>query len=55
MEGLGDLVGAGVADGRVDWGQDAVGDPEGVRAEFLDKSWEGDDRTMLVIRWKPPR
>lgn len=26
-----------------------------VRAEFQSKSWEGDARTMLVIRWKPPR
>ena len=26
-----------------------------VRAEFQDKSWEGDERTMLVIRWKPPQ
>jgi hypothetical protein len=25
-----------------------------VRAEFQDKSWAGDARTMLVIRWKPP-
>ena len=25
------------------------------RAEFQDKSWDGDQRTMLVIRWKPPR
>ena len=25
-----------------------------VRAEFLDKSWDGDERTMLIIRWKPP-
>ena len=25
-----------------------------VRAEFYDKSWVGDPRTMLVIRWKPP-
>jgi hypothetical protein len=26
-----------------------------VRAAFQDKSWEGDARTLLVIRWKPPR
>lgn len=26
-----------------------------VRAEFQGKSWAGDPRTMLVIRWKPPR
>jgi len=25
-----------------------------VRAAFRDKSWEGDERTMLVLRWKPP-
>jgi len=25
-----------------------------VRAEFQGKSWEGDARTLLVIRWKPP-
>ena len=25
-----------------------------VRAEFQEKSWEGDERTLLVIRWKPP-
>ena len=25
-----------------------------VRAAFLDKSWEGDPRTLLVIKWKPP-
>jgi hypothetical protein len=25
-----------------------------VRAVFQDKSWEGDERTMLVIRWKSP-
>jgi hypothetical protein len=25
-----------------------------VRAVFQDKSWEGDERTLLVIRWKPP-
>lgn len=26
-----------------------------VRAAFQDKSWDGDPRTLLVIRWKPPR
>lgn len=26
-----------------------------VRGEFQDKTWEGDDRTMVVLRWKPPR
>ncbi|HET7499777.1 MAG TPA: hypothetical protein VFK02_02210 [Kofleriaceae bacterium] len=26
-----------------------------VRAAFQDKSWEGDPRTLLVIRWRPPR
>jgi hypothetical protein len=26
-----------------------------VRAAFRDKSWDGDERTLLVIRWKPPR
>jgi len=25
-----------------------------VRAEFQDRSWAGDARTMLVIRWRPP-
>lgn len=25
-----------------------------VRAAFQDRSWDGDDRTMLVIRWTPP-
>jgi hypothetical protein len=25
-----------------------------VRAVFQDKSWDGDERTMIVIRWKPP-
>jgi len=25
-----------------------------VRAAFLDKTWEGDPRTMLVIKWTPP-
>jgi len=25
-----------------------------VRAVFQYKSWEGDERTLLVIRWKPP-
>jgi hypothetical protein len=25
-----------------------------VRATFLDKSWDGDPRTLLVIRWTPP-
>jgi hypothetical protein len=25
-----------------------------VRATFQDRSWDGDERTMLVIRWKPP-
>jgi hypothetical protein len=25
-----------------------------VRAAFLDKSWDGDPRTLLVIRWTPP-
>lgn len=26
-----------------------------VRAEFLDRSWEGAPRTLLAIRWTPPR
>ena len=26
-----------------------------VRAAFYDKSWEGGPRTLLVIRWTPPR
>jgi len=26
-----------------------------VRSRFLDKSWDGDERTMLAIRWTPPR
>jgi hypothetical protein len=26
-----------------------------VRATFQDKSWDGDERTMLAIRWRPPR
>ncbi len=26
-----------------------------VRAMFQDKVWEGDERTLLAIRWKPPR
>jgi hypothetical protein len=26
-----------------------------LRAAFRDKSWEGDERTLLVIRWTPPR
>lgn len=26
-----------------------------VRAVFQDKSWDGGSRTMLVIRWTPPR
>ena len=26
-----------------------------VRGAFQDKSWDGDPRTMLVIRWTPPR
>jgi hypothetical protein len=26
-----------------------------VRAEFQDRSWEGAPRTLLVIRWTPPR
>ena len=26
-----------------------------VRATFQDRSWDGDERTMLVIRWKPPQ
>jgi hypothetical protein len=26
-----------------------------VRAAFQDKSWDGDERTMLAIRWRPPR
>ena len=25
-----------------------------VRAAFLDKTWEGDPRTLLVIKWTPP-
>jgi hypothetical protein len=25
-----------------------------VRAAFLDKAWEGDPRTLLIIRWTPP-
>ena len=25
-----------------------------IRAVFQDKSWEGDERTVLVLRWKPP-
>ncbi len=25
-----------------------------VRAAFQDRSWDGDDRTLLVIRWRPP-
>ena len=25
-----------------------------VRAAFLDKTWEGDPRTMLLIKWTPP-
>jgi hypothetical protein len=26
-----------------------------VRAQFADRSWAGDERTMLALRWKPPR
>jgi hypothetical protein len=26
-----------------------------VRSAFLERSWDGDDRTMLGIRWTPPR
>ena len=26
-----------------------------VRSEFLEKSWDGDDRTLLTIRWAQPR
>jgi hypothetical protein len=26
-----------------------------VRAAFQDRSWDGDARTMLVVRWTPPR
>ncbi len=26
-----------------------------VRAAFQDRSWDGDPRTLLVIRWTPPR
>jgi hypothetical protein len=26
-----------------------------VRAAFQDRSWDGDERTMLIIRWTPPR
>lgn len=26
-----------------------------VHAEFQNRSWAGDARTMLVVRWKPPR
>jgi len=26
-----------------------------VRAAFQDKSWDGDPRTLLVIRWTPPQ
>jgi len=26
-----------------------------VRAAFQARSWAGDDRTLLVVRWKPPR
>jgi hypothetical protein len=26
-----------------------------VSSRFQDKSWDGDDRTMLAIRWTPPR
>jgi hypothetical protein len=25
-----------------------------VRAAFLDKAWEGDPRTLLIIKWTPP-
>jgi hypothetical protein len=25
-----------------------------VRAAFLDKTWEGDPRTLLIIKWTPP-
>lgn len=25
-----------------------------VRATFQDRSWDGDERTMLVVRWRPP-
>lgn len=25
-----------------------------IRAVFQDKSWDGDERTMLALRWKPP-
>jgi hypothetical protein len=26
-----------------------------VRSSFQEKSWDGDDRTLLAIRWTPPR
>jgi hypothetical protein len=26
-----------------------------VTSRFQDKSWDGDDRTLLAIRWMPPR
>jgi len=26
-----------------------------VRAWFLEKSWDGDARTMVTLRWRPPR
>jgi len=26
-----------------------------VRAAFQHRSWDGDPRTLLVIRWAPPR
>lgn len=26
-----------------------------VRAQFQEKSWDGDDRTMVTLRWIPPR
>jgi len=26
-----------------------------VRADFQDRSWDGDARTLLVLRWRPPR
>jgi hypothetical protein len=26
-----------------------------VRSAFQDRSWDGDERTLLVIRWRPPQ
>lgn len=26
-----------------------------IRAAFHQKSWDGDERTLLGFRWKPPR